>query len=523
MKKTTKLLGVVSLLFATSFNVNAQCYTPLYEGEANLLPDAEMNDLSLWSGWGAGNRSLEVSGTEGNENVYCGTSSIKVGTGTCSTSLDYTINWVPNSTYRVRFMVKTIGGSGALEISGDADASTSFFVYDTQGEWQEMDYTFKTGENAVTAGIYINSCGGRSATSIYVDNYELYNISNIIPLAVSKTDLVFSEDSTEATFIVKGNGLASDIMLTAPTGITLDKTVITTAEASEGVTVTATFDGIETIINQDITVASLGVDPIVINVVGSVDSGCFIPLSSENNLVSDPILFKRSNFAGWGGVTIAVDEPGACGATSVLLTTDGVNTGYSSGAAFDYKEITLTANTQYRIRAMVKTEGGSIALNAIGIDGTFDGEGSSVKLINTFGNWEQIDYYFTTGANPQNVNISFNSADGGLRDGATGTVLVPTALKTFIDNYEIYDVSTLSSEEVAFNSSSVKISPNPVNDVLNIITGDKISKVTIYDVLGRVILSKDNQSSIDVSSLSSGSYIVNIVVGGTSQSLKFLK
>jgi hypothetical protein len=57
-------------------------------------------------------------------------------------------------------------------------------------------------------------------------------------------------------------------------------------------------------------------------------------------------------------------------------------------------------------------------------------------------------------------------------------------------------------------SEKFNIYPNPVNDVLTI-DGDYTS-ATIYDVFGKVILTINNQNTIDVTDLSSGVYFINI-------------
>ena len=64
----------------------------------------------------------------------------------------------------------------------------------------------------------------------------------------------------EQTFSIEAINLTNDITLTAPTGVTLDKTTITAAEANAApVTVTATAT-VEAGINGDITISCADVD-----------------------------------------------------------------------------------------------------------------------------------------------------------------------------------------------------------------------------------------------------------------------
>ena len=63
--------------------------------------------------------------------------------------------------------------------------------------------------------------------------------------------------------------------------------------------------------------------------------------------------------------------------------------------------------------------------------------------------------------------------------------------------------------------SKLTIYPNPVKDVL-IINGDYDS-VDIYDIYGKEVLSSDAKQSINVSSLASGIYMLNINTGNKIQ------
>lgn len=184
MKKIIKLLTIVSVLFVSAFNLNAQCYTPTYTNRPNLLPEAQMDNISLWTtSWGT--LSLETA------SPYCGTNSIRIGNGTsgCSGGLAANVTWLPNTTYRVRGWFKNnLAGkkfsiflgkvyTAGATVSGDYDQ-----VITGTGNWQEVDFTFTTGASAgtVLGEIAVNSCGAVTADRsfrIWVDNFELYNIT----------------------------------------------------------------------------------------------------------------------------------------------------------------------------------------------------------------------------------------------------------------------------------------------------------------------------------------------------------
>lgn len=90
------------------------------------------------------------------------------------------------------------------------------------------------------------------------------------------------------------------------------------------------------------------------------------------------------------------------------------------------------------------------------------------------------------------------------------------------NDLEVEVTSVLSTDE--FNLSEFKVYPNPVKDVLNIQTNNiDITSVTIYDILGKQILSSNNTNSVDVSNLKNGMYLVKITANNTSITKKIIK
>jgi hypothetical protein len=80
------------------------------------------------------------------------------------------------------------------------------------------------------------------------------------------------------------------------------------------------------------------------------------------------------------------------------------------------------------------------------------------------------------------------------------------------------------------NQTAFTLLPNPTNALLNIISGKTINgnvKIEIMDALGKILISKEhrelNQTSINVSDLSSGIYFVKIISGENTSTKKFIK
>ncbi len=161
----------------------ANCFTPLME-TGNLVVDPQVTGLSTFAGWGT--KSIIVNP----EDVYCGATSVKVGSGTssCSGSIDFGLNGLiePTSTYRVRAMVKSLDGSAQLGVfgwkNGSGDINNQF---DSKNQWKQLDFTFTTGETlGSNAGLFINNCGGMTAKTIFADNWEMYKVDTANTLTI---------------------------------------------------------------------------------------------------------------------------------------------------------------------------------------------------------------------------------------------------------------------------------------------------------------------------------------------------
>ncbi|MCC9074442.1 DUF5074 domain-containing protein [Flavobacterium sp. F-65] len=74
-----------------------------------------------------------------------------------------------------------------------------------------------------------------------------------------------------------------------------------------------------------------------------------------------------------------------------------------------------------------------------------------------------------------------------------------------------------------FERIEFTIYPNPVSDVLTIKTQDEVLNVIIYDISGKLINTRINNNQIDVSALTKGFYIINVVTDRASYQQKFIK
>ncbi len=97
----------------------------------------------------------------------------------------------------------------------------------------------------------------------------------------------------------------------------------------------------------------------------------------------------------------------------------------------------------------------------------------------------------------------------------------------YIDDVTLYNGDiTQSAGTNDFAAEKFSVYPNPVKDVLNIRSQNTVDNVVIYDILGKVVLQENPGTispSINMSNLASGSYLVQVTIGGSSKTVKVLK
>ncbi len=107
----------------------------------------------------------------------------------------------------------------------------------------------------------------------------------------------------------------------------------------------------------------------------------------------------------------------------------------------------------------------------------------------------------------------------------TTNYLDPCAGASFgqIEDYTL-TVGALGVSDQAKNA--VKVYPNPVVDVLNIESPDKVKSITVFDATGRSVSThvlNASKSQVNLSALASGIYVVNIVTDKGVQTVKMIK
>ncbi|MQP25783.1 T9SS type A sorting domain-containing protein [Flavobacterium sp. LMO8] len=88
----------------------------------------------------------------------------------------------------------------------------------------------------------------------------------------------------------------------------------------------------------------------------------------------------------------------------------------------------------------------------------------------------------------------------------------------------VFQNTTLSTSD--FENSTISFYPNPAKDIVNFSASDTIEIISLYNLLGQEVLSKEinsNEFKLDISSQPSGTYIAKINSNGKSESVKLIK
>jgi hypothetical protein len=169
---------------------------------------------------------------------------------------------------------------------------------------------------------------------------------------------------------------------------------------------------------------------------------------------------------------------------------------------------------------------------------TFVGDGSDITVtVNSVVGWDPELGVFTGSCGTFTcVGQRDNGGSGG---NETYTIAASQTGVTYFVNVGHYSGTTNSAEgPFEINVTSAVLGtpslegvtftayPNPVNDVLNLSYATEMDEVYVYNLLGQQVIKKSigaNQAQLDFTQLSQGAYVVKVVSGGTSKTIKVVK
>ncbi len=181
---------------------------------------------------------------------------------------------------------------------------------------------------------------------------------------------------------------------------------------------------------------------------------------------------------------------------------------------WDMKATSVTGNPQISPRWRMNISSGAVS-------------GATERA--TYGAWKSATTEWTTFTNTKELstlttydNEFYDNIELGftLKNGAVGT-------KVFLDKI----VTTITGTSLGYEdiseiiSSNIKVSPNPVNNFLNVETSNEIIGMRVINMLGQiVIIQKGTSKTLDTSTLNTGLYILKVNhKNGNESSIQIIK
>ncbi len=491
---------------------DTSCFVPLFTDRTNMIPDPYLNSLDGFGGWG---HKTIVYGAE----AYCGLASVKFEGVTNSwpdgAAMDVTgVSWEANSVYRVRFMYKTIDGTLALK-ADQTDPNFMITLPETGGGWVEFDTVFQTGNSPGTSYFTINNVdAGATGLNAYIDNYELYKLSNdatLSDLQVGGTTIAgFKADSMVYTVeLAFGTTNVPDVTPTTnstsatfgiDTAATLSDTTVIVVTAEDEIT-TETYKVAFTVaapLSDDATLSDLKVD-------GTSIAG----FKADSMVYTVELAF---------GTT---DVPDVTPTTNVTSATFGIDT---AATLSDTTVVVVTAEDgitteTYKVAFTVAAASDDATLSDLQVDGTtvagFAAATESYDVELAAGTTTVPTVVATT----TDANAEAVVTDATELPGAT-TVLVTaedgTTTKTYTINFTVNIISVSEIEE-----GSIVVYPTISNGNFTVITESETSVIKVYDINGKFIFEERSKSYEHKLTIpNAGMYIVKVESNDAARTFK---
>ena len=150
------------------------------------------------------------------------------------------------------------------------------------------------------------------------------------------------------------------------------------------------------------------------------------------------------------------------------------------------------------------------------------------------GELNAIEFSTTNASNPAlpnpnpgtwiSLDMPLSAWTAGARNNIAQFIVTSNLGTVYFDNVYIYKGTALAT--ASFEKSSIKMYPNPATSNLTIQANGAIDKVSVYNVLGQEVIAKSpksNNTTLDISNLQKGTYIVKTTSDGKTDTTKVLK
>lgn len=400
--------------------------------------------------------------------------------------LDY---WTADATALEFYLIA--GGENSYNISTEEGITT--------GEWVGVDiplsYYAEAGRD-LTSAIQFKTTGNGT---LFIDNMYFWKSPTSETADVTLSDLTLNGEtiadfaSTKSTYDIS--------LMYGTTEVPVVTATASNANATLELTETTVIPGVTTIkvIAEDKTDTAIYTVTFIDNILTEAAATPTIAAENVISVYSDAYTTIATNLnPGWGQSTAFSEE-----------VIDGNNT--MKYGELNYQGLEY-ATTDVSGMEYVHLDYWTVDATALDFYLVADGGESSYEIATelgiTLGAWTSVDIPLSHYAG-LDLTAAFQFKTTG-----NGTV--------YFDNLYFYNNSDPSGlDEIV--KSSVSVYPNPVINTLQLSAETDIETVQILDLSGKCVLTVTKQTSIDVSTLQAGTYILSAQTGDTVTVTKFIK
>jgi hypothetical protein len=232
-----------------------------------------------------------------------------------------------------------------------------------------------------------------------------------------------------------------------------------------------------------------------------------LPLDFENTNMN----FMFNNFDGGELTKIANPQMGPANPSATVLQMKKNAGAVWGGGWFQLgSDINLSLGKYFKMLVWSPKNGGRVLFK---LEGT--GPATQIDSPSLVMGWQEVVWDFTAlPAGTYYKIVLINDLDV-MGDGTANFTY-------YYDN--IRQATTLSTAK--FDTSSIKMYPNPVRNTLTIDANSSIQKVSVYNILGQEVMTaspKSNSATLQTSALQKGAYMVRTEIDGNVSTSKIIK
>lgn len=221
-----------------------------------------------------------------------------------------------------------------------------------------------------------------------------------------------------------------------------------------------------------------------------------------------------------GPVTIKIAYPTDTPAGNKQITVDNITwTAFESTTPEPVEPTATFASESLTGFTYIEAQGPSTTQSVVLTVADLTAE-NTLSVVSTNGNFEIVNpTALVNGENTIEIRLA-SGLDAGVYTGSVQVTLGDEILDTITLTGEVTD-APLSN--VSNDIEGLRIFPNPANDVVTISTNSSaVKSVQIFDISGKQVINVDTDSTINVSTLSKGIYVVKIVEEGKTSTSKLV-